>query len=349
MAERIYPNENPYLIGHEREEQLFLSAYNAGALHHGWLLTGDAGIGKATLAYKIARFLLAAESGKHYETLDVATDSAVFLQVAQKSHPDFKVLERDFTETDKRKIIKAIKEGEVVDEEMRQGLKRSAVIKVEDVRDTVSFLLKKSFNDSWRVVIVDSADDLNISSANALLKILEEPPHKSILLLVSHNPARLLPTIRSRCARLALSPLSEKEVASLLRRYRSSLSEKEVLGLAKIAGGSIGRALSYADNGALAMYEDIQKVCLSQNSDGELLLSLSAAAADGEDNWALFAELVCRFVHDILPDSPQPREQYVAYVEVLKILDETVRLNMEKRCAAVQILALLGTVRAAPA
>ena len=236
--EAIYPSRNPYLIGHDEEVRLFLSAYNSGALHHGWLITGDEGIGKATLAYKIARFLLAAETGKTYETLEVPVDGPVFAQVAQKSHPDFKVLERDFTETDKKKLIKAINQGEEVDDEMKQGLKRSAVIKVEDVRGVVEFLGKKSFNDNWRVVIVDSADDLNVSSANALLKILEEPPLKSILLLVSHNPGKLLPTIRSRCAKLALKPLQETEVASLLRRYKPSLKEAEVQGLAKIAAGA---------------------------------------------------------------------------------------------------------------
>ena len=180
MEKRIFPQENSYLIGHDKEVELFLSAYNSGTLHHGWLITGDEGIGKATFAYKIARFLLSAEQGKKYKSLDVDVNGTVFAQVSQRSHPDFKVLERDYTDTDKKKLIKAISQGEEVDEEMKQGLKRSAVIKVEDVRDVVSFLMKKSFNDNWRVVIVDSADDLNVSSANALLKILEEPPLKSI-------------------------------------------------------------------------------------------------------------------------------------------------------------------------
>ncbi|MCM1323900.1 MAG: DNA polymerase III subunit delta' [Acetobacter sp.] len=337
--EIIYPNLNPYLIGHDEEVRLFLSAFNSGALHHGWLITGDEGIGKATLAYKIARFLLSAEEGKEYNALDVAVDSPIFAQVAQKSHPDFKVLERDFTETDKKKLIKAIKQGEDTGEEMRQGLKRSAVIKVEDVRDVVTFLSKKSFNDNWRVVIVDSADDLNISSANALLKILEEPPLKSILLLISHNPGKLLPTIRSRCARLALKPLKETEVASLLRRYQPDLKEAEVQGLAKISAGSIGRALKYAANDALLMYENIKKVCYGgAKCDGQLLLDLANDAAAEEDCWDLFAELICRFARDNLADAAHPRELYEAYEATLKILDETVRLNMDKKQAVLQIL-----------
>ena len=343
--EIVYPNLNPYLIGHDAELNLFLSAYNNGALHHGWLITGDEGIGKATLAYKIARFLLSAEDGKTYTSLDIPVDSPVFAQVAQKSHPDFKVLERDFTETDKKKLIKAIKDGEDSGEEMRQGLKRSAVIKVEDVRDVVSFLSKKSFNDNWRVVIVDSADDLNTSSANALLKILEEPPLKSILLLISHNPGKLLPTIRSRCAKLALKPLTESDVASLLRRYMPSLKEAEVQGLAKIAGGSIGRALKYAENDALEMYETIKKICYGgAKCDGQLLLDLATDVAADEDCWDLFAELICRFARDNLAGAEHPREMYEAYENALKILDETVRLNMDKKQAVLQILAKFGAV-----
>lgn len=334
-----YPSSNAYLIGHDEQINLFLTAYNSGALHHGWLITGNEGIGKATLAYKIARFLLSAANTKTYTTLDIPADSPVFAQVAQKSHPDFKVLERDFTETDKKKLIKAINQGEDAGEEMRQGLKRSNVIKVEDVRDVVNFLSKKSFNDNWRVVIVDSADDLNTSSANALLKILEEPPLKSILLLISHSPGKLLPTIRSRCAKIALKPLTEQEVAVLLRRYKPSLNENEVKGLAKISAGSIGRALKYAENNALAMYETIKKICYGgAKSDGALLLSIAEEAAKDEDCWDLFAELICRFARDNLPEATQKRELYEAYENTLKILDETIRLNMDKKQAIIQIL-----------
>ncbi|MBP5699062.1 MAG: AAA family ATPase [Alphaproteobacteria bacterium] len=339
MGELIHPYENPYLIGHDDEVKMFLSAYNSGTLHHGWLITGDEGIGKATLAYKIARFLLSAKDGKTYSSLDIDADSPVFAQVAQKSHPDFKVLERDFTETDKKKLIKAINAGEEINDEMKQGLKRSNVIKVDDVREVVSFLSKKSFNDNWRVVIVDSTDDLNTSSANALLKVLEEPPLKSILLLVSHNPGRLLPTIRSRCAKLNLKPLKTEEVASLLRRYVPELKEAAVQKLAFLAGGSIGRALRYAENNALDMYDRIQKVCMAgAKCDGEELVLLATDAATDDETWVLFAELVCRFARAMLPDVGSPRDFYAAYEDALKIFNDAGRLNMDKKQAAIQVL-----------
>lgn len=343
MSNILTPAENPYLIGQDEAIKLFLQAYNSGTLHHGWLISGDEGVGKATFAYKIARFLLAAEPGKKYQSLDIDVNSSIFAQVAQKSHPDFKVLERDYTETDKKKLIKAIQQGETVDEEMKQGLKRSAVIKVDDVREAVNFLLKKSFNDSWRVVIVDSTDDLNTSSANALLKILEEPPAKSILLLISYNAGGLLPTIRSRCAKIALKPLKNEETAQLLRRYMPELKEKEVQQLAKISGGSIGRAVTYAENDALEMFEMIQKVCYGGTKcDGDMLVDLANIAAADDDNWYLFSDLICRFARETLSEAPDMRDFYTAYEASLKILDETSRLNMDRKQAALQILGLLG-------
>lgn len=343
MAQTLRCDENFYLAGHEDAEKLFLSAYNSGTLHHGWIVSGIEGIGKATLCYKIARFLLSAEDGKKYDKLDISPQSPVAAQVAQRSHPDFKVLERDFIETDKKKLIKAIKDNDDGIDEMKQGLKRSSVIKVEDVRDIVSFLMKKSFNDCWRVVIVDSADDLNTSSANALLKILEEPPLKSILLLISHNPGRLLPTIRSRCAKLALRPLSEPTVASLLRRYRPELKETEVSKLAKLSGGSIGRALSYYDNGALVMYEKIKQAAIEgKRCSGAALLDLVDDVLASDESWNLFFELVARVIREILPESKDFREMYAAYEDILKIFDETERLNMDKKESALMILNKLG-------
>lgn len=126
-------------------------------------------------------------------------------------------------------MLKAIKDGAALDESELKGLKKSAFIRIDDVRGSTNFWPKSS-GDGWRAVIIDSIDDMNPASANALLKILEEPPAKSILLLISHNVGQLLPTIRSRCTKLVLKPLSDNAVASLLRRYRPELDEAAVKG-----------------------------------------------------------------------------------------------------------------------
>ena len=244
MPEDFSPQNNNYLLGQEEAENTFLQAWKNNTLHHAWILSGEKGIGKATLAYRIARFLLCTDSNKkqQYTSLNISPDNPIFQQVANDSHPDLMVLERDYTETDKRKIISAIRKGEAMDDEELSNLKKSAFIRVDDVRKVNDFLAKTSFNDGWRVVIIDSADDMNKSAANALLKILEEPPAKTILLLISHNSGMLLPTICSRCAKLPLKILTVGEVGSLLRRYRSELSEAMIARLVEMSGGSIGKA-----------------------------------------------------------------------------------------------------------
>ena len=231
-GEYITPKNNFFLLGQEEAEKVMLDAYNNNTIHNSWLISGVKGIGKATLAYKFARFLLdeARKEHKSVESLSTNPDSIPNHLVNNNSHPDFKVVERDFIETDKRKVIKAIKDGDAMDEEDLRSLKKSAFIRIDDVRNINDFMSKKSSDGGWKVVIIDSIDDMNTASANALLKILEEPPAKSILLLISHNVGQLLPTIKSRCTKLVLKPLDTSTVSSLLRRYCPDLNENEIKG-----------------------------------------------------------------------------------------------------------------------
>ena len=177
----IEPRTNTYLLGHAEEEQIFLNAWKNRTLHNSWLLCGIEGIGKATLAFRFARFLLAADERQRdkYGSLDVSVDSQTYKLVANASHPDLKVIERDFTETDKKKVLKAIKEGERLSDEELKSLKKSAIIKVDDVRTINEFLAKKSSNDGWRVVIVDSIDDLN--NAGGIQAVLAELNKKNLI------------------------------------------------------------------------------------------------------------------------------------------------------------------------
>lgn len=238
------PQENLTLLGHQGAEQEILKAWQSGRMHHAWLITGKRGSGKATFAYRVARFLLAqGGSGKGGEglfadapptSLDQPTDSQVVRLVAQGAHPDLRVLQREWD--DKRKRRK----GEII---------------VDSVRTIGGFLSLTAADGGWRVVIVDAADQMNRNAANAILKILEEPPKRSILLLLAHNPARLLPTIRSRCRVLKLSLLEDGVVSQLLQRYAPELSPDDAQALAYMGEGSIGRALELHAAGGLHHYQ----------------------------------------------------------------------------------------------
>jgi DNA polymerase-3 subunit delta' len=239
--EIAHPRETRALISHAEAEQTMLDAYRSGRMPHAWLIGGPAGIGKATLAYRMARFALAhpdpgGPDVQAATSLAVADDHPVAQRIAARSHPD--VLERTVNE----------KTGKLF-----------TVIRVDDVRQTVSFFGSTAGEGGWRVCIVDTADELqDPQGANALLKILEEPPKSALLLLVSHAPARLLPTIRSRCRRLMLRPLSVPEVAEgVARALGRDAGEGEIGEAAAQAEGSIGRALKLLEGPALELRRQV--------------------------------------------------------------------------------------------
>lgn len=249
-SEILHPAKNPDLKGQQEAEQALLDAYNSSRLAHAWLLTGPKGIGKATLAYRFARFLLVNGNGQDDggglfgaglppempENLYVAPEMPVFQRVSAGGHADLKSIERT--------------------QEPKSGRLRSSIV-IDDVRSIGSFLSLTSAEGGWRVVIIDSADEMNRSSANAVLKVLEEPPRKAILLLVSHNPGRLLPTIRSRCRNLTMKPLPKEDVVGLLLRQYPDISDTDALELATLSDGSVGRALELQEVGGLALYREL--------------------------------------------------------------------------------------------
>jgi DNA polymerase III subunit delta' len=242
-GELLHPRHTSELINHAEAEQIMLDAYRSGRMPHAWLIGGPAGIGKATLAYRMARFVLAhpdpaARDVQKAKSLAVAEDNPVAQRIAAQAHPDLLVLERAVNE----------KTGKLF-----------TVIRVDDVRRTVSFFGSTAGEGGWRVCIVDTADELqDPQGANALLKILEEPPKNALLLLVSHAPARLLPTIRSRCRRLILRPLSADEVAAGAARVLGrDAGDPELREAAAQAEGSIGRALSLLEGPALELRRQV--------------------------------------------------------------------------------------------
>lgn len=234
------PRERLKLVGHGEAEQTLLSAFQSGRLPHAWLISGPRGIGKATLAYRFARFLLngGSEGGLFGgpDDLSVPAESSVAHRVAAQAHPDLRVVERTANE--------------------RTGKLRTEIV-VDDVRDLSHFLRLTPSDGGWRIAIVDAADEMNRNAANALLKILEEPPDRAVLLVVSHAPGRLLPTIRSRCRKLVMKPLPLDQTDALIGEFLPELSPQDRQALANLADGSPGRALELAAAGSLDLYRAV--------------------------------------------------------------------------------------------
>ncbi len=236
------PWRNERLLDHDMAERTMLLAQQTGKLHHAWLLTGPRGIGKATLAWRFARFLLAGQAGGLFgapDSLEVAREAPGRSLIDARSHPDLFHLRRTLNAD--------------------TGRMRNEIV-VDDVRGLGEFMHMTPAMGDWRVAIVDSADEMNRNAANAVLKILEEPPPNAVLLIVAHAPGRLLPTIRSRCRRLALHPLGDETVIALLGDYAPNTSPDERAALARLAEGSIGRALELASAGSLALYREMVEV-----------------------------------------------------------------------------------------
>ncbi len=231
-----HPREMLDLVGHKEQELALLDAYRSKRMHHAWILAGPPGIGKATLAYRFARFVLAhpdpdAPDVRIATNLDVPGHHRVAHLVSAKSHPDLYALHRVWNE---------------------KGKKHFTDIRVDDVRKIANLFHSTPGEGGWRIAIIDNAEDLNNNSANALLKMLEEPPSRSLFLIISNAAGRLLPTIRSRCRMLPIRPLREAEVASVVAGVMEDKPDIDLIRKsASLAGGSVRRAISFLDDDSL--------------------------------------------------------------------------------------------------
>ena len=279
------------LFGHGQTLEDFRQALAGGRMPHAWLFAGLKGIGKATLAYHCAREALAipAEEGAGESPggggepalfgapEPAATpenphrpDAPLFRQVASGAHPDFMLLERSADPNAKDKRL------------------RTAIV-IGQVRAATQFLRRTSSGSRWKVLLVDSADDLNVNAANALLKVLEEPPGQAIVLLVSHSPGRLLPTIRSRVRSRQLRPLSEPDFAAVLQSLELSVPDAQRSRLSQLCEGSAGRAVQLLGSDALALDAQVDQLWSALPNLDQRLLTRLAEKAAADQSGSLFS------------------------------------------------------------
>ncbi len=240
-----HPRETLAFFGHPDAEQALLEAYRAGRLPQAFIIGGQAGIGKATLAWRLARFILAhpdpaTAAVQTAADLSVSADNPITHKIAALSHGDVVLLRREWNEKSKRHYTE---------------------IRVDDVRQASHLFRSASAAGGYRICIVDAADDLNNSAANALLKLIEEPPPRSLFLIVSHRPALLLPTLRSRCRMLMLRPLGAEDIGHIITSLGepwTEASEAERSVAAQRAQGSLATALSLLADEGIALDNQVR-------------------------------------------------------------------------------------------
>jgi len=330
-----HPRETFDLFGHREAEAALLNAYKGGRIPHAWLIGGPQGIGKATLAYRMARFVLSnrnprAPGVQRAETLSVDPADPIARHVASGAHGGLLALERTLNE---------------------KGVMRT-VITVDETRETISFFGSTAAVEGWRICIVDTVDELNPNAANALLKILEEPPQLSLFFLVSHAPARVLPTIQSRCRKLPLRPLAPADVIRAAAKAAGLADDDPALGEAAAAAeGSVARALTLLGGDALKLQRRTAALLatLPQVDPRELhalgdALPLSdrvalAAFVDGVERWV--AE---RLRADGQANANLPRLARLAEVweKIARAARDTQDYNLERKPLVFSVFSMLA-------
>lgn len=310
----LTPRENLKLCAHQEARDFFLNTFHSSRFAHGWILGGGYGIGKATFAFHMARYIL---SGRHDKNTSFSESDPLYRRIVAQSHGDLWTLEGE----------DAVEFG------------------VDPIRELNSFLTQTPAEGGWRVVIIDGAEKLNRNAANALLKRLEDPPKKTVFLLVTTTPGRLLPTIRSRCQLLSLTPLAEREVEEVLHSQGMKLPD-----FSSIAEGSPGRLMRLMQGEGEKIYKDLQKVLA-----GEEASSFMGAYTEGEGAYAIIEDFLRIFLYKNLMDKVEGRLSFfknVSFEQALKTYEKVEELltqyqtaQLDKRATLTCVFASLKSVQ----
>jgi len=330
------PRETSVLFGHREAEASLLDAYRSGRIPHAWLIGGPQGIGKATLAYRTARFVLAHRDPKaadvqRAETLWVDPNHSVARLVASGAHGGLLTLQRSAND---------------------KGVMRT-VITVDETRETISFFGSTAAVEGWRVCIVDTVDELNPNAANALLKILEEPPQQSLFLLISHAPARLLATILSRCRKLPLRPLDAGDVIGAAVAATGMNPDDPALKEAVEASeGSVARALTLLGGDALKLQQrtaallatlpqvDPRELHALGDALGGSDRAVLAAFVDSIDRW--FAERLRADDLDTNANLPRLARLAEVWEKIIRAARDTQDYNLERKPLVFSVFGMLA-------
>ena len=321
-----HPRHRHELFGQHAAEEHLLAAYQSGRFHHAWLLAGPQGCGKATLAYRLARFILAhpdfnTPDVQNATSLAVSPDHPVSHRIEARGHSDLFVLTRQINP----------KTG-----------KLRAIIQVEDARKAEKLFERTAGEGGWRICIVDAGDDLNTNSANAILKILEEPPERALFVVVSHAPGRLLPTIRSRCLRLDLARLGDDDMHRALAATEAgqNAASEDIEAVLQLADGSPGRALQLLDSPGARQFAAFQ--ALAGQTGRYDFGAMNAIASEfskrgSEHEFNIFADLLADWlaVHArkaaLSSEFANARAFAACHDEFSRSIGETNALNLDRR------------------
>ena len=336
-----HPRQTYALFGHETAEQELLDAYRRNKMAQAWIIGGAEGIGKATLAWRMARFLLAHPqySSSHVQqarSLEISSEHSAYRRINALALADIFLLRREWNEKTKKHFTE---------------------IRVDDVRKIIAAFHQASATDGWRIAIVDCADELNRSAANALLKLIEEPPDRSVFFLICHQPGRLLPTIRSRCRKLMLNGLSATEIASAITALGepwSDYSQADIVAASARAEGSVREGLRLLDSDAMKFDQSIQRLFekLPQiDWVGVHLLDDKISSRDNENAYETFMRALYRFIDQRIRDrskNPSSLNNLYAHTqawdEIRKLSMEAEVFNFDKKAMTVGIFQRLAKI-----